>query len=129
MTRACEWCGTPLPDGLPDWKSMHSSCYGAWRRREDALTSEAMAAELQKAYEAGRQMPLTGEALNEALDAGFKAGYARGVEDGKRSAPAVALDREMLRLLLQLAHPDKHAGSAASVRAAAFLNGLRERLG
>lgn len=102
--RECEWCRELLPPGIPAWKTMHVACYAAWRRREDAMTDGAVEARVARAY-------------------------AAGFTEGRRSAAATELDKGMLRLLLQLTHPDKHEGSAASVKAAAYLNGLRERLG
>lgn len=51
---------------------------------------------------------------------------------GTRAAPPpppapLALDASMLRLLLQLCHPDKHGSSKAATRATQYLLALRER--
>jgi len=41
-------------------------------------------------------------------------------------AAAPVIEPQMLRRLLQLAHPDRHGGSEASVLATRFLLGLRD---
>lgn len=53
--------------------------------------------------------------------------YERGVTTGRASAPTVkpALDKARLRELLQLCHPDKHAGSPLAQRVAQWLNEQR----
>jgi len=55
--------------------------------------------------------------------------YQRGYQEGVRAAgPSVPLDGKRLRQLLQLCHPDRHAGSAASTEATRWLLEQRERL-
>lgn len=43
------------------------------------------------------------------------------------SQPAPPIDADMLRLLIQLAHPDKHGGSAGATRATQYLLELKAK--
>lgn len=60
--------------------------------------------------------------------------YRRGYEAGHAAAIALAegppppIDAERVRMLLQLAHPDKHGGSALATSVTAWLLELRKRV-
>jgi len=59
--------------------------------------------------------------------AGYAAGHAAGLADAARIAPAVgAIDKARLRQLLQLTHPDRHAGSALANEVTVWLLALRK---
>lgn len=58
---------------------------------------------------------------------GYSSGYAAGFAAGSRiAAPAAPeLDKSRIRQLLQLCHPDRHAGSALAGEVTAWLLSLR----
>jgi hypothetical protein len=62
-----------------------------------------------------------------ANDDQLKAEYERGYDDGQRDA-GPRLDQARIRQLLQLAHPDKHNGSAAANDATRWLLEKRDAL-
>ncbi len=124
----CSECHSLFERGESEaWKKR---CLGCWKRSK-ATTNTDSQAWYQRGYEAGRA-----EGLAERMDAyqrGFEAGraapfgYKDGFEAGRSTAPAVgAIDKARLRQLLQLAHPDKHAGSAMATEITAWLLSLRK---
>jgi hypothetical protein len=55
--------------------------------------------------------------------------YKRGLTDGLRAGGShVDLDDRRLRQLIQLCHPDRHAGSVAATNATQWLLEQRQRL-
>ena len=57
----------------------------------------------------------------------YRKGYRAGLEAAEaKRAPEPSLDKARLRELLQLAHPDKHGGSALAQRVTAWLLDLRK---
>jgi len=59
------------------------------------------------------------------IDGARREAYERGLAEGRRMAKPAAssttLDVKHIRRLLQLCHPDRHAGSEASVKATQWL--------
>lgn len=103
----------------------------AWRER--AGTATAVCEDCGKTFE---RRP--SEAWKRLCTPCWKAGVTRDAEDrawhagyeaGKRSAvPAEGLDKSRLRALLQLCHPDKHAGSDLATATTAWLLTIKARL-
>lgn len=50
------------------------------------------------------------------------------VNQMRQNQVGLGADKEMLRRLIQLTHPDKHSNSEASIKAAQFLIKIKERL-
>ncbi len=61
-------------------------------------------------------------ALEKACNAAWASLWTQRTHD-----PASGLSEPDIRLLIQLCHPDKHNGSAASAKATQLLLGLREQ--
>ena len=98
------------------WKRV---CLDCWVAAKEA-TDGPFTGTKQKAYtrhrehtEAKRDHPFTEDFFN------------RFYQPPSNPAPAPAIDREMLRRLIQLCHPDKHAGSVASNTATLWLLSLK----
>ncbi|MBK6278762.1 MAG: hypothetical protein IPF57_11805 [Gammaproteobacteria bacterium] len=94
---------------------------GAWFAREAGETWKVRCLDCWKASKAARE----GGTCHEG--AMCRRCYEAGVAAG-RSITATVLDKVRLRELIQLAHPDKHAGSALAVRVTAWLNDQRRAL-
>jgi len=92
----CTACGAHFVRGADEqWKRL---CLGCWREKKSRTHDSATCA----------------------------ACYQRGLAAGRAEAPSTpALDKTRLRELLQLVHPDKHAGSPLAVRITQWLNDLR----
>jgi len=103
MIRAtCTRCGSRFHrEPEAEWKRLCLDCWKATKARTTHRT-KADADECLRWY---RQ--------------GFEAGRAEA-----QTGPA-QFDRQRLRELLQLAHPDKHGGSALAVRVTQWLNDLK----
>lgn len=66
----------------------------------------------------------TDRKLDQAADEGYQEGYAAGSAAAKKSR-ADMLDKNKIRSLLQLCHPDKHNGSQISNEVTAWLLSIR----
>lgn len=73
----------------------------------------------RKLYDACQELKADNRRLAAKVDA-----LQQQLEEA-RTVPKGKLDAEMVKRLIQLCHPDKHAGSKASTIATAFLNSLR----
>lgn len=103
----CIECGSPfLREADQEWKR---KCVGCWRRSRPQSTQGTPRGEVALEW------------------------YRRGYAAGRAEAQALAqgeplLDREKLRALTQLCHPDKHDGSPLAERVTAWLNDLKRSL-
>ena len=108
----CESCGSSfyVQDGQ-EWKRLCLPCWRANKRSEQGYWSPTV------------------QLCNDLARAEAELTVARDrigiLEQALAQRANVELDPSMLRLLVQLTHPDKHNGSPAAAKAAAYLNDLR----
>lgn len=114
MIRACTCCGQPF-EADRDWKFL---CLACWRARKEAeagdigaIALRGMKAELELAQARDRILELEERVREVIREARLHAGEAR---------PEPIPD-DMLKVLLLLAHPDRHGNSPASNRATTWL--------
>lgn len=120
MVRTCTCCGAAFEADEP-WKHL---CLACWRARKEAsasdvgaLTIRSIKAELELAQARDRILELEERVREVIREARLHAGEAR---------PEPIPD-DLLRILLMLAHPDRHGNSPASNRATAWLLQQRQR--
>jgi hypothetical protein len=127
----CEDCGRALPADNPYWKLKCLSCFKRSKRVEEhQITAQARATpELQlrydHLYEQYRKLIVVAmEAAQqvEALERELKT--AR--QQKATPEPSLSFGKDMLKKLLLLCHPDKHANSALSNEVTRYLLGLRK---
>lgn len=114
MNRTCTCCGAAFEADEP-WKYL---CFACWKARKEAsasdvgaLTIRSIKAELELAQAKDRILELE-EKVREVIR------LARRHAGEARPEP---IPDDMLKVLLLLAHPDKHNGSPASNRATRWL--------
>jgi hypothetical protein len=101
MMRQCEKCGTWFVAKF-DYVKL---CYPCWQRRKDA---ETLVDELEEEV---AQLRATNSQLRRQLDA----------PGDCRPSKSSAIPAEMVKLLLQLSHPDRHGNSVAANKATSWL--------
>jgi hypothetical protein len=103
-TRRCSACRTPIPAVEPAWKLLCRECFVTSKKREHA------------------------ELLDEVGELHLQIADLRAEVAVLRSQQRSAIEPAMVRVLLQLAHPDRHGNSAAANKATqCFLSLKRER--
>lgn len=111
----CDTCNRPFAPKFAGAKT----CYSCWKD-----TAAGRAWRERKDREAGRYQKYQQQGPRSS------AGASNGPEVRVEYRDLPGFDLAMCRLLLQLAHPDKHAGSDGSVKATQWLNDrLRELKG
>lgn len=96
----CEVCSGTFERPMSEsWKR---KCFGCWRRSKGTESA-----------------PPT-----DPYRAGYAAGFAAGSRIAAPGAPSI--DKARLRQLLQLAHPDRHGGSALAGEVTVWLLSLRK---
>lgn len=114
-------------------------------QREQAEAARRKAEELRKAADSFRNVHEEAERIKRRREeeesirgfdwAGFERTFFSGQQYHKQAQPqqpqrstGIDLDLPMLRLLIQLCHPDKHKGSENSQKATQFLLGLKAKM-
>ncbi len=95
MNRVCQGCGRLFAPRFPNAKL----CLSCWKRRE-------------LAFDEVKRLQSENDTLRRLLTM---------TEQRARDAKPESLPSDMLKLLLLLAHPDKHGNSAASTKATTWL--------
>lgn len=107
---ACTACGDAFwREDSETWKVR---CYSCWKARR-----------WQQETSADRS------SFDNEFSRGYAAGRAAGLAEAVKVEPAVAaIDKTRLRQLLQLCHPDKHAGGELAGEVTVWLLELRKQV-
>lgn len=126
----CEQCRALFERAEAErWKRL---CLDCWRRSK-ATEKAPPADRFSEGWEAGWRVGFKDGRMDwdsaqvVSYEAGFQAGHATALADAARATPAAGMiDKARIRQILQLVHPDKHAGSALAGEVTAWLLSLRK---
>ena len=115
MIRHCATCGDAF-EVAPEQADWRHRCLSCWRASKKAQET--------RRDPGGYWAPAPTEArLKRHLAAAL--GKVEQLEAELERRAEVELDPSMLKLLIQLTHPDKHSNSPGSIKATKYLNALR----
>ena len=124
----CPKCGTKFEQDRP-WKKVCLDCYFAEKERRESRNFDQLKEQVSywKAKAGGEGDPEEVNRLRRKID-GLQSEITRlqlALMAAKNQAPPPryngSIPQEMLRRLIQLAHPDRHGGSEASTKATRWL--------
>ena len=123
MERKCKQCGEPF-EADQEWKTICLDCWKANRNRRDQQLVEQLerrTRELEAEVDRYRRQSSRQQLEISRLELLLIS--ERGKEPPRHNGQPIPPD--MIRRLLQLAHPDKHGGSEAATKATQWLLGQR----